>query len=195
MDKNSREVRIEDFILHKKKILNKEECTSIIASIDNLTTHKWVSYDMSSIEEEADPQYNSYNNYTLPSGKQVNDYVINVVSEYVNAYSNNLLKINAISQGKIHVYNVGNNLDEHIDHIHDLFDGTNKGIPVLSFIINLNNEYTGGDFVFSFPGQDKKIAYKMDIGDCILFPSNFIFKHSVSPIISGTRYSLIKWLW
>ena len=34
---------------------------------------------------------------------------------------------------------------QHHDHIHSLFDGQEKGIPVLSFILNLNDNYRGAD--------------------------------------------------
>ena len=37
---------------------------------------------------------------------------------------------------------------QHHDHIHSLFDGNEKGIPVLSFILNLNDDYEGADLFF-----------------------------------------------
>ena len=36
---------------------------------------------------------------------------------------------------------------QHHDHIHSLFDGNEKGIPVLSFILNLN-DYEGAELFF-----------------------------------------------
>ena len=37
---------------------------------------------------------------------------------------------------------------QHMDHIHSIFDGKRERIPVLSFILNLNDDYEGADFVF-----------------------------------------------
>ena len=35
----------------------------------------------------------------------------------------------------------------HADHIHSMFDGQRKGIPILSVLGVLNNDYEGGEFV------------------------------------------------
>ena len=35
----------------------------------------------------------------------------------------------------------------HADHIHTMFDGERKGIPILSVLSTLNEDYKGGDFV------------------------------------------------
>jgi predicted 2-oxoglutarate/Fe(II)-dependent dioxygenase YbiX len=76
----------------------------------------------------------------------------------------------------------------HIDHIYDLFDGENRGIPVLSIIINLNEEYQGGEVVFF-----DKLKFSLKTGDILVFPSNFLFPHSVQPITDGVRYSAVSW--
>ena len=35
----------------------------------------------------------------------------------------------------------------HADHIHSMFDGERKGIPILSVLGVLNDDYEGGEFV------------------------------------------------
>ena len=30
-------------------------------------------------------------------------------------------------------------------------------------------------------------------GDVIIFPSNFLYPHSVAPIMMGTRYAIVNW--
>ena len=76
---------------------------------------------------------------------------------------------------------------EHHDHIHSLFDGQHKGIPVLSFIGILNDNYKGGDFII----RNKKIKTKT--GDIIIFPSSFMFPHKVTEVTKGIRYSFVSW--
>ena len=78
----------------------------------------------------------------------------------------------------------------HCDHIHSIFDGTKKGIPVFSVIGLLNDDYEGGKLVMF---GDKKINTKE--GDLIIFPSLFLFPHEVEPITKGIRYSYISWMW
>ena len=78
----------------------------------------------------------------------------------------------------------------HCDHIHNMFDGERKGIPVLSVLGVLNDDYKGGEFIMF---NDTEI--KFDKGDVLVFPSLFLYPHKVEPVKSGTRYSYISWVW
>ena len=79
---------------------------------------------------------------------------------------------------------------EHCDHIQSLFEGGDKGVPILSCLIQLNEDYEGGDLVF---WQDEVIP--MGAGTALVFPSNFLFPHRVAPVLSGLRYSCVSWAW
>ena len=76
----------------------------------------------------------------------------------------------------------------HVDHIYDLFDGETKGIPVLSIIVNLNDGYEGGELRFF-----DKHNLKLGKGDVVIFPSNFMYPHSVNTVTKNTRYSAVAW--
>jgi predicted 2-oxoglutarate/Fe(II)-dependent dioxygenase YbiX len=56
-----------------------------------------------------------------------------------------------------------------------------------SFI--LNDDFEGGEFAFF----NKELKYKLEKGDALLFPSNFMYPHEVLPVTKGTRYSIITW--
>jgi predicted 2-oxoglutarate/Fe(II)-dependent dioxygenase YbiX len=56
-----------------------------------------------------------------------------------------------------------------------------------SFI--LNDDYEGGEFAFF----DRELKYKLEKGDALMFPSNFMYPHEVMPVTKGTRYSVITW--
>lgn len=56
-----------------------------------------------------------------------------------------------------------------------------------SFI--LNDDFEGGDFAFF----NKELKYKLEKGDALMFPSNFMYPHEVMPVTKGTRYSIITW--
>ena len=79
---------------------------------------------------------------------------------------------------------------EHCDHIHSLFDGERKGIPTMSLVGLLNDDYEGGEFVM---WQDTVIPLKQ--GDIMVFPSNFLYPHRVDPVTRGTRHSFVAWAW
>jgi len=76
---------------------------------------------------------------------------------------------------------------KHYDHIHSIFDGQRKGIPVLSMLGILNNDYEGGEFLV----RDKQ--FKLKQGDMIIFPSCFMYPHEVKEVTKGIRYSFISW--
>ena len=78
----------------------------------------------------------------------------------------------------------------HCDHIQSMFDGDRKGIPILSCLGVLNDDYEGGEFIMF---DDYEIKLKQ--GDLIIFPSNFLYPHKVEPVTKGTRYSYISWVW
>jgi len=79
-------------------------------------------------------------------------------------------------------------MSKHCDHIHSLFTGEIRGIPILSIIGVLNDNYTGGDLIMF---NDYKI--KLKAGDLIIFPSIFMYPHLIKPVKKGTRYSFVSW--
>jgi predicted 2-oxoglutarate/Fe(II)-dependent dioxygenase YbiX len=81
-------------------------------------------------------------------------------------------------------------MHEHCDHIRDIFEGKNRGVPILSVLGVLNEDYTGGEFVMF---QDERIELKT--GDLMIFPSSFLYPHKVNPVIEGVRYSFVSWVW
>jgi predicted 2-oxoglutarate/Fe(II)-dependent dioxygenase YbiX len=81
-------------------------------------------------------------------------------------------------------------MQNHCDHIYSLFDGKRKGIPVLSIIGILNDDYDGGELIML---EDKKIDTKK--GDLLIFPSNFLYPHQITPVTKGVRYSYVSWVW
>jgi len=87
-------------------------------------------------------------------------------------------------------YGVHTIMHAHHDHIHSLFDGERKGIPILTLLGHLNDDYEGGEFVFF---EDYKIELKE--GDILVFPSVFMYPHRVDPVTKGTRYTFVSWAW
>ena len=65
-------------------------------------------------------------------------------------------------------YTIGTMMREHYDHIHSIFDGKMKGVPIISIVGQLNEDYDREEFYC----RGRKIELKT--GDILLFPSNFI---------------------
>lgn len=113
--------------------------------------------------------------------KKICDGVFNALNSYVNIFP-------TVSVSRDHGYNLlryetGQYIKSHVD-------GTGTEARELSFSIGLNDEYTGGEFYF----KDLNKTIRLNKGDIIMFPSNFMFPHEILTVTSGTRYSIITWL-
>lgn len=80
-------------------------------------------------------------------------------------------------------YGVGqkfvNHIDDHTDH--------HRRVSTLYY---LNDNYSGGEILF--PRFD--ISFKPKPNQMVIFPSNFMYNHSVLPVIEGVRYAVVSWL-
>lgn len=60
----------------------------------------------------------------------------------------------------------------------------------ISTVYYLNENYTGGEI--NFPRFN--ITFKPKANQMLIFPSTYVYNHSVSPVIDGTRYAVVSWL-
>ena len=63
----------------------------------------------------------------------------------------------------------------------------------LSILYFLNNDYQGGELNFHHPNGTIFKTIRPQANTIAIFPSNFMFPHSVSPVINGTRYAVVGW--
>lgn len=79
-------------------------------------------------------------------------------------------------------YGIGQNFVNHIDDL----DNTRK----ISMVYYMNDNYSGGEIVF--PRFD--LQYKPEADEMIMFPSTYVYNHSVLPVVNGIRYAVVSWL-
>lgn len=67
------------------------------------------------------------------------------------------------------------------------------GFRKLTLILCLSekNDYDGGELQIILDGRTKMDTLKLDIGDCVIFPSTSI--HRVRPLKSGERTTIVGW--
>ncbi len=80
-------------------------------------------------------------------------------------------------------YSVGQKFVNHIDDHKDYHRR-------MSTIYYANDNYKGGEIVFPRFG----ITYKPKANELLIFPSTYVYNHSVLPVIEGTRYAVVSWL-
>ena len=85
-------------------------------------------------------------------------------------------------------YSKGEEMEMHCDHIHSIND-TPRGIPILTIICLLNDDFEGGEVYLI----DKN--YKLKTGEALIFPSNFLFPHKINPVKEGVRHSMSTWVY
>jgi hypothetical protein len=67
------------------------------------------------------------------------------------------------TQVRYNRYQEKNIMDIHCDHIYNVFDGQRKGIPTLSIVAGLNNNYDGGRFTM-FEDMEINLKPAHDLG-------------------------------
>jgi Rps23 Pro-64 3,4-dihydroxylase Tpa1-like proline 4-hydroxylase len=80
-------------------------------------------------------------------------------------------------------YGLGQKFTNHIDDHPDYHRR-------ISTVYYLNDNYTGGEINFPRFG----ITFKPKANQMIVFPSTYVYNHSVSPVIEGIRYAVVSWL-
>lgn len=65
---------------------------------------------------------------------------------------------------------------------------------VLSCIFFINDDYEGGNLMFRYPFKKDIVKVEKKSNRLIIFPSNFLYEHSVEPVISGERFSVVSWV-
>jgi predicted 2-oxoglutarate/Fe(II)-dependent dioxygenase YbiX len=110
--------------------------------------------------------------------------IFNIVGKCLSAYHEKFVTTASTDEGYTLLrYREGQSIGPHMD------DTTGLG-RVLSCSILLNDEFTGGHF--SFWNGEAVIAPKK--GTVLMFPANFMYPHQITPVSTGTRYSIITWL-
>jgi predicted 2-oxoglutarate/Fe(II)-dependent dioxygenase YbiX len=103
--------------------------------------------------------------------------------------NNPYLKISEISQIDFLKYESNSYDSGYIFHVDHAAKAPERS---LSISICLNNKFEGGEFIFNLQGEEHRIV--QNVGDCVIFPSNFLYPHQVNKITYGTRYAIVAWV-
>lgn len=182
---------IEDYVKLYENVLDVKICEDIINRINeeewekhhyyNSATEKHMSYDDDlSVILGQNIAFESLNQVVWNS---IYDYITNHLNlEYFNSWA-------GFSFPRFNKYTQDTRMRMHCDHIHSLFEGPRKGVPILTVLGALNDDYTGGEFFLI----DKEVH--LPKGSIVIFPSNFLYPHEVRHVKSGIRYTYVSWVW
>jgi hypothetical protein len=183
-------IQLTDLIFRKPNALTRDECEFLIAEYQKLNDQ---------IELEHCPDANtgidtwsSYQRVILKTGTEARDLVFRATESIVNDYMDYLDGFKAFhklvreSMLYSHMYRLlrylpGEKIHPHTDHDPFVYG---------SCSFNLNDYYTGGDFVF-WKGHHR---VKLAAGEAMIWPADYFWIHEVEPIITGVRYSTNSFL-
>ena len=199
MNYNKPDTKLDECIFVAQKIIPADLCDAIVQDIETRPWEPHTWYD------KVTHAYNSEETMELdvqPASpqiqKQLGNFIVAAAKIYHNNYSYSYADqpdrtgqmMSQFSLVRFNRYTPGQIMRQHHDHIHSIFDGKIKGVPVLTFILNFNDDYEGADLYFW-----KDTVVKLGKGDIIMFPSNWLFPHGVTEATKGKRYSGSVWGW
>jgi hypothetical protein len=191
---------IKDFIFVTNAIPS-DVCDKMVADVTKLNTwerHQWQNYGVT-VERPSFPPTELFVAESLP---EQNALLYPLMGEALKEYEETISKQHSFGEFKVNCglhmacpvrfnrYDTHTLMKTHHDHIHSLFDGERKGIPTLSIVGLINDDYEGGNFFFF---DDYEIKLKK--GDILIFPSLFMFPHRVEKVTKGVRHSFVSWAW
>jgi hypothetical protein len=196
---NNPNTKLFDLIHVERGVIPTDLCDDVVKNVQTRPwkSHAWYS-NITDTRDSNETKEFGIQFSTIELQEKLTSFVIESGKKYNNKYAYQhpscvertgrfIFNFNSI---RFNRYEPGQIMRQHHDHIHDIFDGQNKGIPVLSFILNFNDDYEGADLFF---WEDTVI--KLGKGDIVMFPSCFLFPHGVTEATKGKRYSAVTWGW
>jgi PKHD-type hydroxylase len=160
--------------------LTETECKEIIQnSLNEYVLQDATVYSKTDIQTNYNPRKSKVAPITTLG--VIDDKIFNEVNQHI-LIEDHKLSINGFQFTQ---YEVGDYFDWHSDSNNTVFKDR-----ICTIVIQLNNDYGGGEFQLRLESND--IDMEFGVGNLFIFPSNII--HRVKPITSGIRYSLVSWL-
>ena len=176
---------------------------NLISDIENAVDSKIINWNQASVVEKDFDGVNTQLRDTLSIGIPHFNNLSENIPSLTNPYSHNLSKIffevfDPFERDYMSIYNVWTPSHDpysilkygigqkFIDHIDDCQEYHRR----ISTVYYINDDYVGGEIEF----PRFKIFYKPKANELLVFPSTYVYNHSVNQVIQGTRYSIVSWL-
>ena len=187
-------MNLKDYILKLDNWIPKNICQKTIQELSenkNWEQHQYTDKDFKAESLNGDKELNVCYGNSLTYLKELHDLTWKALEKYIvidKLGGQTFDGWKGFSSIRFNRYNKNQIMSKHCDHITSLFTGNIRGIPILSIVGVLNDDYKGGEFIMF---DNYEIKFKS--GDLIVFPSVFLYPHLVKPVKQGTRYSFVSW--
>ena len=188
---------LSDYVKHYKLFFNENLCNKTVEELKNLNNFFWKEHKFYNLKSNDMKTLSGDQELSVAYSNEISTKDI-IMKELWNGINNYISSLkfswydgwSGYTGIRFNKYSKNTKMMEHCDHVQSIFEGKNKGIPTLSVLGILNDDYKGGEFIMF---QDEEIKFKK--GDLLIFPSIFLYPHRVEPVKKGTRYSFISWVW
>jgi hypothetical protein len=185
-----REIKDSIYIIKDLFLPEPGKCDEIVTFIkENKPLHQYI---------EVNPNKNNVECCFIRINDNTNNEYIASLDDYIKNKIGDIIRL-IVSKNPFFPHNVFDNgydlrqiHGETFAHIDGILDNTNSKKPrLLSIIVNLNEDYDGGEF--NFPKQNVKIKLKK--GEAVCFPPYWTHPHEVSSVSFGEyRYTINTWI-
>lgn len=181
---------LDHYIMVMGDFLTEEECNNGISELENKI---WKKHEYHNVKDDS---YHTYDDdlEVILEDSQIHRIVMNklynAIGTYISHYNTYMDTWKGYSPVRFNRYSVGQNMKPHVDHIRTIFGGDMKGVPILTCVGLLNDDFEGGEFLVL-----NDINLKMKRGDLVVFPSTFLYPHEVKTVTEGKRYSFVSWVY
>ena len=205
---------IEDYVFLKENFLTEDFCDN---AVNFLNKAPWKEHEFDKESERIDgyrsgmdlakesttldlDKLTTVNNMLIGREiKKIDTYIMenikDVLMEYLTSFKYGWVRgWTGYSSIKHNRYLPGQEMKRHWDNVNSIFPGSHQGtitgIPMITVIGFLTDDYTGGDM---FVCEDYKINTTK--GSILVHPSSFMFPHQILPITEGIRHSYVSWVY
>jgi|TARA_S200002703_G_scaffold145888_3_gene140531 predicted 2-oxoglutarate/Fe(II)-dependent dioxygenase YbiX len=175
-------------IIHLPNILNPEFCKRIQTFI-NKKAKKNLKIGASTVNKNIRNVKGYHLNFDTPTNTFYWNYIKQEIERLIIFYKVKfpLATGKKVEQIDLLKYELGGKYSPHIDD-------TSYSPRLLSVILNINDDYEGGELCFFDQKYNEVKSLKLVKGSIVFFPSNFMYPHTIKPITKGQRYSIVSWL-
>lgn len=179
-DNNDKIFSLTNYIKHYKESVPTDVCDMIVKYAEEFPNpNRWESAKTIAVTDTRVCE-----SWNVLSSDSIDDIIFNYINEATSKFCTTFPHFHLTEDTGYQIlrYKLGGKYDYHTDQHKDY----NREVTI---ILNLNDDYEGGNLCHI---NDNHMM-KMGKGDIIIFPSNFMYPHRITPITSGVRYSIVTW--
>lgn len=181
---------LSDYIKVYENVFSADFCNQVISRLED----DWQKHTFYSHAEKEKFNYDTdldISHQETNSTRFIGENLFHVLKNYIDDVNlPSLQGWDGYTNIRFNRYKENKEMHWHADRVQEMFDGQRKGIPTLSIVGLLNDNYKGGEFVMF----DDHIV-DLPQGSVMIFPSTFMYIHKVNPVTEGIRYSYVSWVW